>query len=90
MEVNDKAPEFSLANEEGKITVLQAGGNWQVLRVNDLGEEVHATPALSEGKIYVRTRGALCVASVNPWSARLAAKSIATEASHSTSNLRGR
>jgi outer membrane protein assembly factor BamB len=48
-----------LANTEGKITVLQAAGQWQVLGVNDLGEDVHATPALSEGRLYVRTRGAL-------------------------------
>jgi len=48
-----------LASGEGKITVLQAAAEWQVLRVNDLGEEIRATPALSEGRIYVRTRGAL-------------------------------
>jgi len=27
--------------------------------VNDLGDEIHATPALSEGRIYVRTHGFL-------------------------------
>ena len=48
-----------LANVEGKITVVKAGGEWEVLGVNDMGEEVHATPALSGGRIYVRTRGAL-------------------------------
>jgi outer membrane protein assembly factor BamB len=48
-----------LANAEGKITVLKAGGEWEILGVNDLGEEVHATPALSDGRIYVRTRGTL-------------------------------
>ena len=48
-----------LANTEGKITVLQAGAEWEVLGVNDIGEELHATPALSGGRIYVRTRGAL-------------------------------
>ncbi len=51
-----------LANTEGKITVLQAAGEWQVLAVNDLGEELHATPALSEGRLYIRTRSSLyCV-----------------------------
>jgi hypothetical protein len=30
-----------------------------VLGVNDLGDEIRATPALSEGRIYVRTRGML-------------------------------
>jgi hypothetical protein len=48
-----------LSGLEGKMTVLKAGGEWQVLGVNDLGEEIHATPALSEGRIYVRTRGTL-------------------------------
>jgi outer membrane protein assembly factor BamB len=48
-----------LANSEGKITVLTAGAQWEVLGVNAMGDEVHATPALSNGRIYVRTRGAL-------------------------------
>jgi hypothetical protein len=48
-----------LASDDGKITVLQAGGQWQVLGVNDLGEEVRATPALSGGRIYVRTHSAI-------------------------------
>jgi outer membrane protein assembly factor BamB len=48
-----------LANTEGKMTVLKAGANWEVLAVNDLADEIHATPALSEGRIYVRTRGTL-------------------------------
>lgn len=48
-----------LANVDGKITVLGGGAEWQVLATNDLGEEVHATPALSGGRIYVRTRAAL-------------------------------
>lgn len=48
-----------LASAEGKISVLKAGAEWELLGVNDLGEEVHATPALSQGRIYVRTRGSL-------------------------------
>jgi outer membrane protein assembly factor BamB len=48
-----------LASTEGKITVLKAAAEWEVLGVNDLADEVHATPALSEGRIYVRTHGAL-------------------------------
>jgi outer membrane protein assembly factor BamB len=48
-----------LANSEGKITVLKAGSEWDVLHVNAMQEEVHATPALSGGRVYVRTRGAL-------------------------------
>jgi outer membrane protein assembly factor BamB len=48
-----------LASVDGKITVLKAAGDWEVLAVNDLGEEIHATPALSGGRIYVRTHGSL-------------------------------
>ncbi len=48
-----------LVNVEGKVTVLKAGGDWQVLATNNLNEEVHATPALSGGRIYVRTHGQL-------------------------------
>jgi outer membrane protein assembly factor BamB len=48
-----------LANTEGKITVLKAGAQWEVLAVNEMGEEVNATPALSNGRVYVRTHGAL-------------------------------
>jgi len=48
-----------LANTEGKITVLKAGAQWEVLAVNEIGDEVNATPALSNGRLYVRTRGAV-------------------------------
>lgn len=48
-----------LASVEGKVTVLKAAGQWEVLGVNDIGEEIHATPALSGGRIYVRTRSAV-------------------------------
>jgi outer membrane protein assembly factor BamB len=48
-----------LANTEGKISVLKAGAQWEVLTVNDIDDEVNATPALSDGRLYVRTRGAL-------------------------------
>jgi len=48
-----------LSSEEGKMAVLRAGGQWEVMRVNDLDEPLFATPALSEGQIYVRSGGAL-------------------------------
>jgi len=48
-----------LANTEGKISVLKAGAQWEVLVVNDVDDEVNATPALSDGRVYVRTRSAL-------------------------------
>ena len=48
-----------LASVDGKVTVVKAAGEWEILGVNDLGEEIHATPALGAGRIYVRTRGAV-------------------------------
>jgi outer membrane protein assembly factor BamB len=48
-----------LASVEGKVTVLRAGAQWEVLKVNDLREEVHATPALDHGHVYIRTRTSL-------------------------------
>ena len=48
-----------LVSGEGKMTVLKAAAEWEVLQVNDLGEEIRATPALSDGRIYVRTRGSM-------------------------------
>ena len=44
-----------LASEGGKIAVLKPGADWEVIRVNDLKEEIYATPALSDGKIFIRT-----------------------------------
>lgn len=48
-----------IASEEGKFAVLKAGADWDVLAVNDLAEGAFATPALSAGRIYVRTDEAL-------------------------------
>ena len=48
-----------LASEDGKVSVLGAGRDWDVLAVNDLGEACYATPALSRGEIYLRTAEAL-------------------------------
>jgi hypothetical protein len=46
-------------SQEGHITVLKAGSDWEVITRNDMDEETFATPALEDGKIYVRTRSAL-------------------------------
>jgi outer membrane protein assembly factor BamB len=44
---------------EGKVTVLRAGRQWTIAATGDLGEETYATPALSRGRVYARTREAL-------------------------------
>ncbi len=49
---------FTLS-QQGKAAVISAGPEWEVLAVNDLGEECHATPAVVGGKLYVRTHSAL-------------------------------
>lgn len=48
-----------LANEHGKIIVLRAVPDWSVISINDLAEEVFATPAICDGRLYVRTRSKL-------------------------------
>ena len=49
------------SSEEGKVTVMQAGRNLRVLKVNDLGEEIYSTPALVDGAVLVRTRAHLAL-----------------------------
>ena len=48
-----------LLNEDGKVAVVRADKEWEVLAVNELDEAIYATPALSQGRIYVRTTEAL-------------------------------
>jgi outer membrane protein assembly factor BamB len=45
--------------EAGAVSVLKAAGDWEVLAVNELDDEVFATPAIADGRIYIRTRSAL-------------------------------
>jgi len=44
---------------DGKITVLQSGGSIDPVAQSDLGEMCFATPAISDGRIYLRTDQAL-------------------------------
>jgi outer membrane protein assembly factor BamB len=46
-------------SQEGKVTVLKAGGELETLAVNDLDDLCNATPAISGGRIYLRTRSTL-------------------------------
>lgn len=48
-----------LATEKGKIAVLPTDGSLKPLAVNDLQDDIYATPAIADGRIYVRTRGTL-------------------------------
>jgi outer membrane protein assembly factor BamB len=42
-------------SEAGKVVVVRADREWQVISVHPLGEEAYATPALSRGQIFLRT-----------------------------------
>jgi outer membrane protein assembly factor BamB len=44
-----------LASDRGVVTVLEAGDKLQVLSRNEFGEKIQATPALVDGKLYIRT-----------------------------------
>jgi outer membrane protein assembly factor BamB len=48
-----------LTSHAGKVAVLKAGQQWEILGVNNLDEECFATPALEDGRVYLRTRSAL-------------------------------
>jgi outer membrane protein assembly factor BamB len=46
-------------SDAGKIVVVRAGPETEILAVNDLREEIYATPAIANGGLYVRTREAV-------------------------------
>lgn len=48
-----------VTSEEGEIFVVPASGFYEIIGQSHLGEECMATPAISEGVIYWRTRGHL-------------------------------
>ncbi len=54
-----------LVSLEGKVTVLRAGRDWDVLSVDDPGEQVIATPAIADSRVFVRTDKTLyCFATI--------------------------
>ena len=48
-----------LVSQDGTVSVVDAKGEWEVVSVNPLGDEVFATPAIADGKIYLRTKSTL-------------------------------
>jgi len=48
-----------LLSQRGGLTVLSQQANWSVLATADFAEEAYATPAIVEGRIYLRTTGHL-------------------------------
>ena len=45
-----------LTGEDGDIFVIKAGPEYELVAKNEIGELVMATPALSEGMMYVRAK----------------------------------
>ncbi len=48
-----------IVSQAGVVTVLKPGGGQEILAVNELDDECYATPAIADGRIYIRTRSAL-------------------------------
>jgi outer membrane protein assembly factor BamB len=45
-----------LASENGNVIVLKDDSSYEEIATNDLGESIIATPAIADGRIFVRTR----------------------------------
>ena len=50
---------FRMDPQSGKLTVLRADADWQILAQNDLEDTCFSTPAIGDSRLYVRTRSAL-------------------------------
>lgn len=46
-------------SESGVMTIVRAGGSWEVLGSHDFGERIMATPVLQDQRMYLRTDAAL-------------------------------
>jgi len=48
-----------LLDQRGTLSVVSAWAEWKVLATADFGEDAYATPAIVDGRIYLRTTGHL-------------------------------
>lgn len=48
-----------LSNEDGEMLVIEAGATFKQIAINSMGETLMATPALSDGVMYVRGASSL-------------------------------
>ncbi|MFO1095685.1 MAG: family 16 glycoside hydrolase [Planctomycetaceae bacterium] len=46
-------------DQNGELSVVTATGEWEELQSADFGEPVYATPAIADGRMYLRTAGHL-------------------------------
>ncbi len=64
-----------VAGDNGRIVVLENGPDYKVLARNDMEESIAGTPAISDGRLFVRTRTKLfSIGSETPLSDDLQAK----------------
>jgi outer membrane protein assembly factor BamB len=45
-----------VVSETGKLSIVKAGREWELLSLNDLNEPCYATPALADSRVYLRTQ----------------------------------
>jgi len=48
-----------IASEHGKVVVLSAKGDWDVVAINDFDTPIYATPAVADDRLFIRTNDAL-------------------------------
>ena len=48
-----------LISQDGTLSVVTAKGEWEIVAVSALEDEVFATPAIVDRRIYIRTKGLL-------------------------------
>jgi len=48
-----------LVSQDGTVTIVSAKAEWETLAVNKLDDEVFATPAFADGRVFIRTRSAM-------------------------------
>ena len=46
-------------SEDGRVLVVKAGPEYEIVATNQLNQKVLATPAISEGAMYFRTQSSL-------------------------------
>lgn len=47
------------ASKDGKLTVISAGADWKIVASADFDEQIIATPAIADGRIFLRTAKSL-------------------------------
>jgi outer membrane protein assembly factor BamB len=60
------------ANEDGQVFVVKAGPAFEIVATNDMGSPVLATPAISEGRLLIRTASHLFAIAASGGGAHLA------------------